>query len=168
MILFILTKYLIVLCYSNNGEDMKKYGKLLVIAVILGSIMAYLFYKDINKEVKAIMNKDDCIYLFQVGVFKSLDNALEFSSIYQNKIVYKDDDYYRVVIDIAYNNKELLETFYNNLNIEYYIKEIRVNKSIIDEIKQYEVIRERTTEREVIYSISNKILELFNTYINDN
>ena len=53
---------------------MKKYFKLIIGAILLGALFAYLFYKDINKEVIALEKEKDNIYLFQVGVFKNLDN----------------------------------------------------------------------------------------------
>ena len=48
---------------------MKKYLKILGVAIIFGGLLAYLFYYDINKEVRAISKKEEVVTLFQVGVF---------------------------------------------------------------------------------------------------
>ena len=37
---------------------MKKYLKILGVAVIIGGVIAYFFYYDINKEVRAISKKE--------------------------------------------------------------------------------------------------------------
>ena len=58
---------------------MKPYIKVLIAAVIIGVLIAVFFYKDIKNEVIAITNNDSEISLFQVGVFKVYDNAINFS-----------------------------------------------------------------------------------------
>ena len=105
---------------------MKKYLKILGVAVIIGGVIAYFFYYDINKEVRAISKKEEIVTLFQTGVFKDYNNATSFAATFPSSYVYKDSEYYRVIIAVCYHKetKLKLETIFNSEEIEYYEKEI--------------------------------------------
>mgnify|MGYP003177871997 CR=1 FL=1 len=139
---------------------MKKYLKILGVAIIFGGLLAYLFYYDINKEVRAISKKEEVITLFQVGVFKDYNNATFFSKTFPSSLIYKDNDYYRVIIAISYHEetKLKLESIYQNSEIEYYEKEIRINKDFIEKISNYESIILKSNKEEVINNVNNSIL----------
>ena len=121
---------------------MKKYLKILGVAVIIGGVIAYFFYYDINKEVRAISKKEEIVTLFQTGVFKDYNNATSFAATFPSSYVYKDSEYYRVIIAVCYHKetKLKLENIFNSEEIEYYEKEMRVNKDFIDKISNYETI----------------------------
>lgn len=145
---------------------MKKYFKIILIAVVIGSLIAFFFYKDINNEVKAITNKDETIYLFQAGIFKNYENARSFADNFFASIVYQDGEYYRVIIGISYTMdvKVKLEEYFHNKNIEYYLKTCHINKEFIEKIKNYEKILLKSQKDEVINNIINSTLKLFVTY----
>ena len=105
---------------------MKKYLKILGVAVIIGGGIAYFFYYDINKEVRAISKKEEIVTLFQTGVFKDYNNATSFAATFSSSYVYKDSEYYRVIIAVCYHKetKLKLESIFNSEEIEYYEKEI--------------------------------------------
>ena len=144
---------------------MKKYLKILGVAIIFGGLLAYLFYYDINKEVRAISK---VVTLFQVGVFKDYNNATFFSKTFPSSLIYKDNNYYRVIIAISYHEetKLKLESIYQNSEIEYYEKEIRINKDFIEKISNYESIILKSNKEEVINNVNNSILNIFSSYIN--
>ena len=102
---------------------MKKYLKILVFSLLIGIVLAYFFYRDINKEVRAISKKEEVLTLFQVGVFKDYSNALEYSNTFSSSTIYPDNDYYRVIIAISYHEevKTKLEIYYTNKEINYYL-----------------------------------------------
>lgn len=147
---------------------MKKYLKILGVSIIFGGLLAYLFYYDINKEVRAISKKEEVITLFQVGVFKDYNNATFFSKTFPSSLIYKDNNYYRVIIAISYHEetKLKLESIYQNSEIEYYEKEIRINKDFIEKISNYESIILKSNKEEVINNVNNSILNIFSSYIN--
>ena len=147
---------------------MKKYLKILGVAIIFGGLLSYLFYYDINKEVRAISKKEEVITLFQVGVFKDYNNATFFSKTFPSSLIYKDNNYYRVIIAISYHKetKLKLESIYQNSEIEYYEKEIRINKDFIEKISNYESIILKSNKEEVINNVNNSILNIFSSYIN--
>ena len=142
---------------------MKKYLKILFVSTLIGGIIAFLFYKDINKEVRAISKKEEVITLFQVGVFKDYNNALEFSNTFASSIIYNDGEYFRVIIAISYHDdvKTKLEVFHTNKEINYYLKEVRVSKDLINKINNFESIILKTEKDEVIDNVNNSILKLF-------
>ena len=147
---------------------MKKYIKILGVAIIIGGILAYFFYSDIKEEVEAISKKEEVIEVFQAGVYKDYDNAKNFASTLESSYIYKDEDYYRVIMAVCHHHevKLKLEMFYNENGINYYIKEMRVNKKLIEEITNYENILLKSEKSEVINNINNTILNIFSSYIN--
>ena len=140
---------------------MKPYIKVLIAAVIIGVLIAVFFYKDIKNEVIAITNNDSEISLFQVGVFKVYDNAINFSESFENSLIYEDNGLYRVIIGAAYHNeaKIKLEEYFTSQNITYYIKEIKMSDSFIEEITNFELILIKTESFEVINSLNKSIMD---------
>lgn len=145
---------------------MKKYLKILGVSILIGGVFAYFFYKDINEEVKAIVKKEEILTLFQVGVFKSMENANKYANMYSSSYIYNDNDYYRVFI-AACNNIEVctkLENMYKAQEVEYYLKEVRVGKSLIEKINNYEKVILKSDKKAIIENINNSILNLYATY----
>lgn len=138
---------------------MKNYLKIVVGAIIIGGFMAYLFYKDIKKEVVAITNTENIAYIFQVGVFKSLENAQNFAKDFSSGEIYQDKDLYRVIIAITLSNKEKLEAYFKSTNINYYIKEITLKDNT--KIKEYDALLSQTDKKEVIDSLNKTSVALF-------
>ena len=81
---------------------MKSYLKIIIGAVLIGGLFAYLFYRDINDSVVALTNKEYEISLFQLGVFKDYDNAINYQNNFGSTIIYEDNEgYFRVIGGIA-------------------------------------------------------------------
>lgn len=160
-----MTRFLHILWYDSNGDDMKRFLSIIIFALLVGTILAFFFYKDINEEVKAIAKKEELVTLFQVGVFKDKDNASKFANAFTSSYIYEDNTYYRVIIGISYH-KEVrlkLEDIFLNEGIEYYLKEVRVNKDLIVKLNNYETILLKTNKKEVVYNILNSMLELYHS-----
>ena len=153
--------------YIILRDYMKSYLKIILGAVLVGSLFAYLFYKDISSEVVAITNKEYEITLFQAGVFKSYDNAQNYQNNFDASIIYEDDGYYCVIIGIAYHeeNKVKLESFFTSKGINYYEKEIRVNEEFTSSLTNYELVVIESTEDKVINNVNNSMLQLFLSYL---
>lgn len=147
---------------------MKIYLKIIIGAILIGGVFAYLFYKDISSEVIAMTNKEYEITLFQAGVFKSYDNAKNYQNNFSSSIIYEDEGYYRVIIGIAYHeeNKVKLESFFTSKNINYYEKNVKMNETFIDSLSNYELVMIETNKEEVINNINNSMLQLFLSYLN--
>ena len=148
---------------------MKKYLKIIIGAVLVGGIFAYILYIDIKKEVNAVTNTTNKIYLFQVGVFKNEKNALNYKNNFENSIIYYDKEYYRVLIAATTNNenKEKLINIYKKENINYFIKELTCKEELQKKLSNYELVLNETDSKKVINNVNQAILKLFLSYIND-
>ena len=135
--------------------------KVVCIAVLIGSIFAFIFYHDIKTEVLALSNEDNIVYLFQVGVFKNPVNAENYQQKFSNSLIYNDQDYYRVIIGATVKNKDKLANFYKALDINFYIKEIKMDTKKIKLFQEYDQVLMETTKSEVINENTKKMLELF-------
>ena len=148
---------------------MKSYLKIIIGAILIGSLFAYLFYKDIFDSVEALTNKEYEISLFQFGVFKNYDNALNYQKNFASTIIYEDDEgYFRVIGGVAYHKENVvkLEAYFTNKKYEYYIKKIKVTEDFTNMLTNYETIMIKTDKDEVIDNINNSMLELLITYLN--
>ncbi len=134
---------------------------------MIGGIFAFLFYKDIKKEVVALTTKENTISLFQVGVFEQIENAKNYQELYAPAIIYNTDNYYRVIVGISYHeeNKVKLESYFTNKGIKYIIKEIKVSDDFIKKMENYEVILIKTNKNEVIDNINESMLNMFLGYL---
>lgn len=141
---------------------MKRYFKILSICIILGGIIAFLFYRDINNEVRAVVKKEEIVSLFQVGVFKNKENALKFAKSFNTFKVIESDNYYRVIIAVCFSDNVALklESTFKDEGISYYIKEYRVSKDVVNSIKEFESVILKSNKKEVINSVINSMLKL--------
>ena len=156
-----MTIFLFNLIYNRVGDKMKGYIKVIIIAILIGGLIAFFFYKDIKNEVNALTSQDNTINLFQVGVYKIYDNALNCKNSYDNAIIYEDNGLYRVII-AGVNHvdaKVKLEAFFTNQNIKYYIKDIKVSSDIVNKINNYELVLIKTDSEDVIININKSILD---------
>lgn len=147
---------------------MKTYLKVIIGAILIGGVFAFFFYRDISASVAAITTKKNTVSLFQTGVFKNKDNALNYQDNFVTSIIYEDKDgYYRVLVGIAYHeeNKVKLENFFHEQGIEYYIKEMKMNEEFTTMLQNYETIMLKTTKAEVMNNLNAAMLKLFLTYL---
>ncbi|MDE6284544.1 MAG: hypothetical protein K2M17_02265, partial [Bacilli bacterium] len=129
---------------------MKTYLKVVIGAVIIGGIMAFFFYQDIQKEVIAITKTEDIVYVFQAGVFKSLENAQNKQQEYAASGILKDNDLYRVIIAVTRDNKEKLEHYFQEQGIDFYIKEISRERVFLEKLQNFDHVIEKSTKESVI------------------
>ena len=162
-----MTNFLNKILYNTLGDTMKPYIKVLIAAVIIGVFIAFFFYKDIKNEVIAITNNNSEISLFQVGVFKVYDNAINFTKNFDDAFIYEDNDLYRVIIGASYHNeaKIKLEEYFTSQNITYYIKEIKVNENFIEEITNLELVLIKCESDEAKKALNKSIINALKPYL---
>ena len=146
---------------------MKTYVKVLIGAVLIGGILAFIFYKDIKNDVMAISNNTDLVNVFQLGVYKNIKNANKKQNEYSESIVIKKDDYYRVIASVCYSNDtcDILKKYFDSLGIKYYLKKYKISNNFIKELKYYETVINNGSIS-AIDGINKKINNLFITYLN--
>lgn len=145
---------------------MKTYLKLILGAIVIGGVFAFLFYLDINKEVEAITKNENNLYLFQVGVFQNEDNALKYANNFKSHYIYHEDDLNRVLICVTSTeeNKEKLTSYYKDNNYNFYVKKLIMKDSINKALEANEIMLKKTDEKEAIDVLCQKQLDIFALY----
>ena len=54
---------------------MKKILLTITISIAIGTFFAFVIFKNINNDVQLVLNEDNIVTFFQVGVFKNNENA---------------------------------------------------------------------------------------------
>lgn len=118
---------------------MKKTIKTILASFLIGALLSLLVIFKFQKQLPFLEEKN-IVTVFQIGVYKSIENAQKKQEEYNNSIIIKDNDYYRVFIGVAEDKtcEKLLENYYLTQNINVYPKEIEVTKKFLEEIKNYE------------------------------
>lgn len=146
-------------CYYEYemSDVMKKKVLIILLAVLSGSLLAFpvLTSKKIQKEPTVFS-----LYVLQTGVYSSYENALEDSLKNKNSIIYQDDGMYRVLVGASINESglEKIESALKEEEIHYYKKKLMVVKED-DLLQKYNLMLEKTEEKEVILLLNQKILE---------
>lgn len=141
--------------------NMRKTLKIIFFSSLLGVILAGFFFFTIKEKAEA-KNKS-ILYAYQVGVFKSLENANNYLSRFSFGKVMFDGEYYRVFIGITIDNKNLLSSLFDKEKYNYYIKELEITEEIAEEIKKYDALLAKSNEENQIVLLK-KMLE---SYINE-
>lgn len=120
---------------------MKKTLIIILIAIISGIAMGLIFYQRFEIKDVVFANEDDSVKAVQVGVFSDLDNAINMRNLY-NGIIVVDENLYRVYIDIIKDNEilKIMENYYKELGINYYLKNIEISSEFSDILDSYEII----------------------------
>ena len=150
---------------------MKKTILISLSGLLIGTVFALVMFKNVKTNVEAAIKETKTATVFQVGVFSIYDNALKEKNKYDYAYAYKDNDIYRVILAI-YQDEEIisnLKKYYQNKNINIYLKEIIVSDKFYEELKKFEDILKETND-EKNYVIANKnILKKFEElYVSSN
>lgn len=146
---------------------MKKIIYISLAGILVGSIFAIYMFSNINEKVESTFSEENVVTAFQVGVFNVYDNAVKTNEIYQNSYIYQNEDKYHVFVAI-YQDEEIvnsMEEYYQNNNIEVYLKDINASHEFIDELKKYEKLLKETDDYETYMMANKNILEAFKNTI---
>ena len=140
--------------------------KILVISlsgVLVGGLFAFLMFSNIKEEVNAVVSSDTKVTAFQIGVYSIYDNAIKVQKEYPESYIYKDEDKYRIFIAIYQDSEiiNLIKKYYENKNINFYLKEINTNDSFIEELNKYEKILKKSNDIEIYIKANKNILKIF-------
>jgi hypothetical protein len=138
------------------GEKMKKRLLVILFALVLGGSIAYFMFS------RKYLEGDDMVPVkaFQIGVYTHYDNAIRVAER-NNGIVVNDQDVYRVYVAILSSNEavEIMRTYYDNIGLKYYLKDITVTKEFLESIKSTEellIISNSDTYNVINLSVLNK------------
>ena len=128
------------------------------ITIITGILITIYLYNRFDYSFLDHVNQNK-VTVFQLGVFKEINNAQDF--INNNKIgyIFYDGTYYRVYAAITIDNIKLNEEYLESLNLNYYEKTIAVNKTFYELVKEYDSL----TKKSSALAITNK--DLMESYL---
>ena len=114
---------------------MKKFLFVLLLALITGGALAYFIFSRDN----SLGDEMVAVKAFQVGAFTSYDNAKRIAER-NNGIVVSDEGIYRVYVSILSDDDAIdkMRHYYDDIGLNYYLKEIVVSKSFLESIKSSE------------------------------
>ena len=118
---------------------MKKTLWTFFLAFIIGVFLSSFTIFSLKNKFGLSDNKN-MVTAFQIGVYKSKENAEVMTNKYPGSISVKDGDYYRVYVGVAkdQNCLAILESYFLSQNINVYPKEIEVTHKFFKEIDVYE------------------------------
>lgn len=128
-------------CYTKDGDIMKKTVLTALFAFLLGIVLSALTVYNLKDKLNLI-SKDFKVTAFQIGVFKSIENAEKAKEKYPNALIVKEEEYYRVYVGVASGKdwENSLETYFLENNVNVYPKEIKVTHAFYEELNGYKKI----------------------------
>ena len=114
---------------------MKKFLFVLLLALTTGGGLAYFIFSRENSLDEEMVT----VKAFQVGAFTNYDNAIRIAER-NNGIVVSDEGIYRVYVSILSDDDAIdkMRHYYDDIGLNYYLKEIVVSKSFLESIKSSE------------------------------
>lgn len=141
---------------------MKNMG-IILFGVIVGSAFCFIIFGVKKENVLDVINEQNELSFFQLGIFKNLDYAKELKEENKGSIIVKDDNYYYVysAILLSENNIYRLKDYYDQNKVNYYIKKMNVDSNyLINEVIKYDSLMEKF-EMKAILEINNQILNIY-------
>ncbi len=113
---------------------MKKTIIVIFCAIVVGSICAFIIFNKVALK-NEIKKNESIAKAFQIGAFTNYDNAKTIAER-NNGIVIEDTGIYRVYVSILSDEEAIakLEEYYNEIGLNYYLKDLIVGKEYINSI----------------------------------
>ena len=138
---------------------MKK--EIYIIIFMLSTIIFYYFIFINNNKI--INKKEYDIFALQAASFDNIDNASIYKANLPSSIIVKQNNLYNVYVgmykDIDLVNKMIVYFEDNNINI--YLKNIKVNKDLYNKLDNYEKILINSNDVRVYKNINQSILDMY-------
>lgn len=117
---------------------MKKTLIVVVLAVVIGGSFSYFILRRNNQVIE---DENDTCYAFQIGAYENYENANRIAER-NNGIVVKNDKLYLVYVAILKSDEaiKVLSNYYDEIGLNYYLKEIEVSNEFISNINDDEVM----------------------------
>lgn len=140
----------------------------IIFGLVVGLVFTKLFYSSYNATMT--FNESVNVYVFQQGVYSSLDSVKE--NVNLNYYIYeKNGDMYYVysAFTTNYNNVDKLKGYFEDLGYSIYVKEVNMNANNFTEtLKQYDLLLEKTNDQKTIEAINANVLSVYEEVYNEN
>lgn len=142
---------------------MKKYIIAVLIAGTIGLVFAFFIFNKTSDDDLLASNDAHKVYLFQLGVFSDFDNADAQKEKSGAAIITQINEYYYVygAIYSDINLVSLIKNYYDELDIDYAIKEVVITNEFYEELDSYENLLLETNNMEVILKTNQIILDKY-------
>lgn len=133
---------------------MKKKLKIIFLALILGGCFALITLLKFS-SFKSVPQ------LYQLGVYKNLDNAEKMADELPGAIILKNEDTYQVIGAIARSqvSKEKIESLLSKENINYYKKPINLTSDELQMVDDYELMIEKVSDYDTLKLLNEQLLK---------
>ena len=133
---------------------MKKKLKIIFLALILGGCFALITLLKFS-SFKSVPQ------LYQLGVYKNLDNAEKMADELPGAIILKNEDTYKVIGAIARSqvSKEKIESLLSKENINYYKKPINLTSDELQMVDDYELMIEKVSDYDTLKLLNEQLLK---------
>lgn len=139
---------------------MKKKLLFISLSILLGMLFTFFV---LNKE-NTYAKEEYLVYAFQTGAFNNEENAIDYKNQLSSAIILKENNLYKVYVaiykDIDIINKMLV--YFENNNINIYLKSLSVSKEFYNNLGTYEELL-KNSENDNVYSKIN--LSILNNYL---
>ena len=132
---------------------MKKKLISILLAFILGGTMAIITYYKINLKSK------NNAYIYQLGIYKDYNNALNKANLSNGALIAKKDDMYQVIGAISLNEEAKAEKVLDEKQLDYYKKEVKLDDNLIKTISEYELLIDKTEDLDLLTKLNNDLLK---------
>ncbi|MCI8394008.1 MAG: SPOR domain-containing protein [Bacilli bacterium] len=140
---------------------MKKTLIIIIIAFLLGASLSFITVFELKDHLNLFWD-ENLVTAFQIGVYKSKENASKIAEEYPNSITIQDGEYYRVYVGVAASDSwiESLETYFLDKKMNVFPKEVKVTSTFFQELNQYESLFE-VTDTKTYEQLNGEILKKF-------
>ena len=137
----------------------------ILISVITSILIGTLFMDVSSTEEQEVISTNQEIVAFQIGAYKTLENATKISDLYDG-IVIKEEEHFTVYVAILSNqiNIDRMINHLNELNVYYFLKKIETPYLYKDELYKYEELMKKTTSDVAYLKLIQQSLKKYKEY----
>lgn len=135
---------------------MKKKILIILMAIAVGAVLALSTLSMSSKD----SSKKENMFVLQLGIFKSYDNAFEKKQSVKGSIIYQNNDVYYVLAGVSKEETGLykIEEYLKKENISYYKKQMIISYDA-DNLEKYNLLLQKTSDVETIKTLNEKVLK---------
>ena len=142
-------------------------------SLLLGVMMGYYLFHEYDSTVKikpVFQETSEKVYFFQLGVYSDLESVQNSTRSFTNYIYALEDSQYHVYVALTKSSKnvEKLKGYFKEKGYDIYVKEMVISsEEYLDKLTQYDQVLEKTTEKEAIENVVDKILTEYKEMVID-
>ena len=132
----------------------------------------YLFHEyDATVKIKPVFQDEEKeVYFLQLGVYSTLETVQKNTNNFTSYIYTNEDGKYHVYVALTKSSKnvEKLKGYFKEKGYDIYVKEMVISsEEYLDKLTQYDQVLEKTTEKEAIENVVDKILTEYKEMVID-